>query len=220
MTTLLIAPHPDDETYGCGATLARRALDGHEVVVVVVSVADVLRPNGTAKCTWQQRMEELSAACGVLEIPPAEVLFSGHENALDKLSTRELVTRLDKVMSRDFSEVLFPGPSHHQDHMLVHRACWASLRARPGRRAERVTAMYELPYGDWPIGQPAGSPHYVNVAATIDRKEAALREYASQLQPAPYPLSVEAARTLAKKRGTEVGLDYAERLELVRSIEW
>ena len=39
MKTLVIAPHPDDEVIGVGGTIAKRAGEGHEVYVCVVTKA-------------------------------------------------------------------------------------------------------------------------------------------------------------------------------------
>jgi LmbE family N-acetylglucosaminyl deacetylase len=220
MRTLAIAPHPDDETYGCGGTLARRARGGAEVHVVVVAASGVDHPDGRPKCTLETRRGELAEACRLLGVAEHAILYEGLENALDTLPLRDLVTRLDRVLARaDYDEVLFPGPSHHQDHRAVLEAAYAALRVRPGRRTERRAAQYELAYGRWHSGQVQGAPWYVDVAATLPTKLAAVAAYSSQRHPDPAPLSAAAVTRLAALRGTECGLEHAERLHLVRAVE-
>lgn len=218
--TLAIAPHPDDETFGCGGTLARRAREGGDVHVVVVTAAAVVHPDGRPKCTLEERRAELAAACRILGASEHQILYEGLENALDTLPLRDLVTRLDRILLRaDYDEILFPGPSHHQDHRAVQAACFAALRIRPGRRPERRAALYELPYGAWHPEPAIGSPWYVDISSTLSVKLAAIEAYASQRHSGKGPLSAEAVSRLAAARGTECGADQAERLGLVRAIE-
>ena len=49
--------------------------------------------------------------------------------------------------------------------------------------------------------------------------ELALTYYASESRPYPHPRSIEAVEYLARKRGGEVGIEYAEAFELIRRVE-
>jgi LmbE family N-acetylglucosaminyl deacetylase len=79
-STLVLAPHPDDETIGCGATIARKVAAGAPVRVVVA--ADDNDPSRRAECV---------EACRRLGLPEAAVTFLGlpdgeldtHGGALD-----------------------------------------------------------------------------------------------------------------------------------------
>jgi hypothetical protein len=60
---------------------------------------------------------------------------------------------------------------------------------------------------------------YVDVSATIDMKKLALRYYAGEYRPYPHPRSIEAVEYLARRRGNEVGLLYAEAFHVIRRVE-
>lgn len=45
-----------------------------------------------------------------------------------------------------------------------------------------------------------------------------MKDYKSELREFPHPRSIEAIEVLAKKRGSEVGLAYAEAFKLIREI--
>ena len=47
----------------------------------------------------------------------------------------------------------------------------------------------------------------------------ALRYYHSEYRAYPHPRSIEAVEYLARKRGNEVGLKYAEAFHVVRKVE-
>ena len=66
---LVLVPHPDDETLGCGAAIAAACERGHAVHVIAVTSGDASHPGSRA---WpperlaRRRREELAAALGIL----------------------------------------------------------------------------------------------------------------------------------------------------------
>ena len=46
----------------------------------------------------------------------------------------------------------------------------------------------------------------------------AIKAYLSELREFPHPRSIEAIEALAKKRGSEIGVKYAEAFYLIREI--
>lgn len=220
MSVLVIAPHADDEVHGCGGTIARRVAEGREVHVVVVSMGAVDRPDGSLKVTADVRRSELAEACRRLGVAHHEVLLDGFENRLDQLPRIEIVSRLDRVLARrDWDEVFVPARSTHQDHEAVNAACLAALRQRSGRRRERRAALCEYTYATWATGPDELGAWYVALGPHLDTKLRALSAYASQRAPDPEPLSVEGVRRLAALRGSEVGLDSAERFRILSQFE-
>jgi len=92
---LIIAPHPDDETLGCGGTILRKRQAGAEITVLFMtdgstSHMHLLSPEKLKEI----RAQEALAACKQLGVPEANVHFleapDGHlhtklDNALEKL---------------------------------------------------------------------------------------------------------------------------------------
>src|SRR5436309_3449421 len=77
-STLVIAPHPDDETLGCGATIARKTAAGTSVHVVVV--ADGSRGHATDDLADHsglaaRREAECRAALARLGVGADDVVF-------------------------------------------------------------------------------------------------------------------------------------------------
>jgi LmbE family N-acetylglucosaminyl deacetylase len=72
---MVIAPHPDDETLGCGATIARGVLAEREVRMVIV--ADCRHSHQSAVITpealAQLRRAEVVEAYRILGLPAASV---------------------------------------------------------------------------------------------------------------------------------------------------
>ena len=130
---LVVAPHPDDETFGCGALIARARAAGADVTVVVAS--DGARSTVTAKFGPAElaalRSAELREACRRLDVP--DVLELGHPDG--SLAGRaELADELAGLIAdRRPGVVLTPcAQDPHADHLAVHRATVAALARVPG----------------------------------------------------------------------------------------
>lgn len=97
---LVVAPHPDDETLGCGGSIALFAKAGARVHVAIVSDGAASHPThplfGPKQIADRRRAEALRAT-SILGVDPADVSFL---NAPDgKLPTLELALR-NEVVSR------------------------------------------------------------------------------------------------------------------------
>lgn len=130
---LVVAPHPDDETFGCGALIARARAAGADVTVVVAS--DGARCTATGKFGPAElaalRSAEVHEACRRLGV--TDVLELGHpDGALTGRS--ELAGQLaDLIASRRPGVVLTPcAQDLHGDHLATHRATVAALARVPG----------------------------------------------------------------------------------------
>ena len=122
-STLVIAPHPDDETLGCGGTIAMQARSGAPIDVVVVSDGSRGTPVATAapESFASQRERECIDACRHLGVPPERVHFL-------RLPDAELTAHVDAVRSglreaitaSDVDVVISPlAHDAHADHRIV-----------------------------------------------------------------------------------------------------
>jgi LmbE family N-acetylglucosaminyl deacetylase len=120
---LVVAPHPDDETLGCGATIARVARAGHEVRIVVVSDGRNSHPSSTTtpEELAQLRRTEVFDACRILGVPAEGVVWLGFEDGrLGREApaiARQLATVVTEFKPR---HVLAPSPvDEHPDHRAL-----------------------------------------------------------------------------------------------------
>ena len=60
---------------------------------------------------------------------------------------------------------------------------------------------------------------YIDITKTFNKKIKAMEAYKSELRDFPHPRSVEALEALAIKRGSEIGVKYAESFYLIREIQ-
>ncbi|MGH9094569.1 MAG: PIG-L deacetylase family protein [Acidimicrobiales bacterium] len=129
---LVVAPHPDDETIGCGGTLAGLAARGTDVRVVIATSgeASVAAPGAGASATAAARRAEATAACAVLGVPPPT--FLGLPDGALEDHVGQLATLLaTEVAGLDPQAIFVPWPlDDHPDHRAVPAAL-ARIEVRP-----------------------------------------------------------------------------------------
>ena len=123
LCALVVAPHPDDETIGCGATIARKTAAGTDVHVVVVSDGgEGGRPPGeTVEAFTARRAEECIEACHRLGVPRDCVKFLGFEDTRLSEHVDEIGDLLRSVVAAVRpQEVIVPlYVDAHADHHAV-----------------------------------------------------------------------------------------------------
>lgn len=217
--TMIISPHFDDETIGCGGLIAKVKEQGYEVRVLVLANTDgAFQYSAGRVVDNHERYEESLRALKHLGCNEEELVQIVDEEfrdcRLDDCPMKSLVHALD-IEIRKFkpTAVLFPYSSHHQDHQAVYRASIAALRSTVATDYIQLKAMYEYPYiNTWSSNVNTNSKIYVPLTEEeMTKKINALNAYKSQLDREPLdPLSVNAIHQMAKSHGIEVCRPYAE----------
>lgn len=216
--TLIITPHFDDETIGCGGLISSLAKKPNHFVriVVVATNKDTFNYTVNRIVSNSERYQESLDALKELGIGSISLTqLEGFEDGrLDLADRKSLVTALDREI-KEFrpTAVLFPYSSHHQDHQAVYQASISALRPTVATNFIQLKAMYEYPYiNSWSSNlNPNSKLYYPLEKDDMENKERALKCYKSQLVRDPRDiLDVSSILNLARVRGTEIGRDYAE----------
>lgn len=219
MKVLVIAPHPDDEVLGCGGTIKKHIQAGDEVYLCVVTKS--YTPDWTQEYILQETSElkDASKFLGIKET----FLLDLPAVKLDMVGQKKLNDLLLGVAEKVKPEVLyipFYGDIN-KDHQFISEACLVVARPKPEAFIKKVLAYEILSETEW--GPPALKDFvpnlYVDVSSTIKDKLKAMSCYKNQLLPYPHPRSLEGIEILARKRGMEAGLHYAESFMVLREIE-
>jgi LmbE family N-acetylglucosaminyl deacetylase len=193
-SALVVAPHPDDETFGCGGAVALLVRGGAAVHVVFVTDGSASHPSHPAVAPSEiaaRRREEARTATGALGVDWERVAFLGErDGALARLGderAEEAVGRIAAMLARLApAAVLTPcrldGSSEHDaSFALVSRAL---LRAGQGPR------LLEFPVWSWwnpllLLGPMLASRRVWRVDLRDFRvaKARAIASYASQTEP-------------------------------------
>jgi LmbE family N-acetylglucosaminyl deacetylase len=219
MIILVVAAHPDDETFGCGGTMARHAAQGDEVHVLVVTRGS---PEMFPTELIETGRRELQAACQILGVSQVHSLdFPAAK--LDAVPGYAIADAIGEIIrSLQPSIVYLPHRGDlHADHRAVYLATLVASRPINHCPVRRLLCYETLSETDWspPTGDDAFVPTvFVDIADHLEQKTRALACYQSQVKPSPHTRSLRSAEALARLRGGTVSVDAAEAFMLVREI--
>ncbi len=174
---LVLAPHPDDETLGCGGSLRLHADAGDSVKIVFLTDGAKGDATGQAEKSGYvaARRKEAERACEILGIADLE-FWLYEDRALS--GARGAVPRMIDLLNEYGPELVYvPSPMEfHPDHRA---ACFLLSDAISGVNHHFQVAFYEL-------GQPVRVNTLVDITSVLAEKNRAISCYESQLRERPY----------------------------------
>lgn len=216
---LAIAPHPDDETLGCGGTLLRHRARGDEIHWLIVTA---LTPRFGDAARIARREREIAAVAAAFGF--ASTVELGFETTtLDREPVGDLVARVAEAVDRLRAETVYlphPGDAH-SDHRAVFQAGIGATKCFRHPSVKRVLAyetLSETNFGLDPLALPFRPTSYAPIAPWLGRKVEIMSLYEGETGAHPFPRSERAIRAQATLRGTECGAEAAEAFMLIKEI--
>ena len=182
MNILVIAPHPDDETIGCGGALCLHVARGDRVVVVFLTSGELGLKDLAPQKAWKVRESEAKAAARQLGIARLEFLRLPDWAVGEHI--KKGARRLLPIIRREVPEMVYLP--HPRDWHPDHQAALPLLRA--ALRGVRLPAVELRAYEVW---TPFEEFDYVtDISRVMRRKVRALRAHRSQLGEFDYERAV------------------------------
>lgn len=139
-SALILAPHPDDETLGCGATILRKAAAGTPVTVAVISDGAAFHDGGrlSREETAEVRRGEVRDALRLLGLDGGALRWYGYPDGALESHEAELATVVRELIDEVRpDEVYVTGAFEpHPDHAALGRAARRAVRGRGVRLLE------------------------------------------------------------------------------------
>lgn len=189
---VVVAPHPDDETLGCGGAILARCASGATVsIVLVTDGSGALEGPAPGPNLVKRRHAEFLQATGLLGVKPENLHFlhlkDGSLSALEPakldLHARSLATLLNSLAADElFVTSRDDGSSEHEGAFRLVAAALARSPRRP--------AVREYPIWSWwnpllLLNPLVRAPRIwrCDLGAAVQRKAAAVAVYTSQTEP-------------------------------------
>lgn len=219
-SVLFVAPHPDDETLGCGGTIAKYKSQGMNIFWLIVT--EMKMEYGFSSEQVQKRASEINEVVSLygfdnvfsLGFPPA-----GLENIGKADLIRKVAEIIDKVQVTDIFLPFFGDA--HSDHKVVFESCFSACKSFRHPSIKRVLCyetLSETNFGVRYFGKNFVPNVYEDITNTFDKKIKALEIYESEFAEHPFPRSKNSVKALAELRGSECGRKFAESFFLIKEI--
>lgn len=189
--TLVVAPHPDDESLGCGGAIRLLREDNFEVFVLVLSDGTLSHPNSKkfpSEKLRDLRENEIIEALNVLEVSKENIKFFRYKDRSvpngDSENWDEIIKKTRDYLSRIKPQtVLVPW---RRDPHPDHRAAFAVVNKAKKNFPE--IRVIEYPIWLWEIAESTDSPLVgevsavrLNIASVKEKKKQAIYKHASQI---------------------------------------
>jgi LmbE family N-acetylglucosaminyl deacetylase len=219
MKTLVVAPHPDDETLGVGGTLLRRKNEGSILGWLIMT--SINEEKGWSAQKIRQREIEIELVTALFGFDSVFKL-DFPSTQLDVVPRGVLVDAVAKVFEVfEPNEIFVPHSMDiHSDHRVTFDAVASCTKWFRTPSIKRVLAYETLSETDFSLASRHGfSPNvFTNVEGYLERKLQAMNIYSSEMGEFPFPRSNEAILALASLRGASSGFKAAEAFELLREF--
>ncbi|WP_018390788.1 PIG-L deacetylase family protein [Ancylobacter sp. FA202] len=183
---LVIAPHPDDESLGCGGLISDCRAAGLPVSILIISDGAGSHPGSVLfppPVLAKLRQQEAIEAAAALSVGPSHVHFAGLPDRHVPMTGREAEQACDRIATLAAAADVVAVTWRHDPHG-DHKASFALARAA----ARRVPGATLWEYPIWgltlppQLPLPGARPHgvRVRVANHLPAKRRAIAAHASQ----------------------------------------
>ena len=194
MNVLVIAPHPDDESIGCGGAICRHTDAGDRVSAIFLTSGELGLKRLAREAAWQTREAEAKAAGKILGI--AEMHFLRQPDWILGEAAAPAATAVARILTDEKPQLIYVPHAHewHPDHKAAGEILKQSLAS------SAIAAPEIRGYEVWtPLSQYTV---VVDITNVMPRKLAAIRCHLSQLADLDY---AHAAQSLSAYRGVMAG---------------
>ena len=173
MNVVVIAPHPDDESIGCGGTICLHTGRGDRVSVVFLTSGELGLKHLARKSAWKIREREAKEAAKILGL--SELSFLRVPDWAVGDAVRRTASALRPILKREAPGVIYlPHPAEwHPDHKAALKVVRMALRGWGA--GVPLLRGYEVwtPLGEW--------DHVERIDSVMRRKLKALGAHRSQM---------------------------------------
>jgi len=217
---LFVAPHPDDETLGCGGTILKHKSIGDKIYWLIITNIDSANGwNEKIVITRQKEIKEVSEAYGFeqtykLDFPTTK---------LDTIPMSEHIDSISKIIMKIKPEIIYlPNRSDvHTDHQISFKAicsCIKNFRYPFIKKILMYESMSETEFSS-ALPENAFIPNvFIDISAYFEKKLEIMKIYKSEIMEEYLPRSLISIEALARFRGSRISVKYAEAFVLIEEI--
>ena len=198
-TILVFTPHPDDDVFGAGGTIALLNRNHNKVYIVVYTNDNKgsYDPDMTSEHLARIRRAEQEVSEGLLGTPKENILWMGYDDGMLEYAPQpKLTEEATAIIRRLRPDVLLsvdPGEWYERWHKTDHRmAAFNTIDAVraaefwlyfPNQKLQQGLEPYRVPEMYFFYPSPQEANYWVNIESVSDLKLEAAAKQVSQFEP-------------------------------------
>ena len=199
-TILVFTPHPDDDVFGAGGTIALLNRNHNKVYIVVYTNDDKgsYDPEMSSERLARIRRAEQEVSEGMLGTPKENIIWMGYDDGMLEYAPQpKLTEETTAIIRRIRPDVLLsvdPGQWYERWHKTDHRmAAFNTIDAVraaefwlyfPNQKLQQGLQPYQVPEMYFFYPSPQEANYFVNIDSVADLKVDAAMLQVSQFEPA------------------------------------
>ncbi len=199
-TILLFTPHPDDDVFGAGGTIALLNRNHNKVYIVIYTNDDKgsYDPDMNSQRLAQIRRAEEEVSEGLLGTPKENIMWMGYDDGMLEYAPQpKLTEEATAIIRRIRPDVLMsvdPGEWyerwHKSDHRMAAFNTIDAVRAAefwlyfPNQKLQQGLQPYKVPEMYFFYPSPQEANYFVNIDSVAELKCEAGTKQVSQFEPA------------------------------------
>ena len=215
MKYLFVVAHPDDEVLGAGGMIYNLIKKHHDVsICIMCSDAEARKNNSNEISIRNQAINSANS----LKIDESNIMFGSFPNIkMNTIPHLELVQFIESAILKFKPDVLITHYKNdlNSDHKITSECCDEAIRLFQRndsiKQIKKYMYMEVLSSTDW-VPNDYFCPNYfyeINKSG-LESKIKALSFYEGAIREYPHSRSIETIEALAKLRGSQAKLNYAE----------
>ena len=213
---LIVAPHADDETLGCGGTILNHKKKGDKVYCcIVTSMKHVKQYSEKQYLTRDAEIRKVKKLYNLDQLIELDLPAT----TIDTIPLDEIIKKLDNIINKIKPNQIYI-PFHedaHTDHQILAKI--SSVFAKWFRYPfiKKVLCYEILSETNFNFNSDnAFKPNvFIDISKFLDKKISIMKVYKSEIQSHPFPRSKDSIKSLAILRGSQCGFKYAEGFKLI-----
>jgi LmbE family N-acetylglucosaminyl deacetylase len=217
---IVIAPHPDDETLGCGGTLLKYKSNNFEINWLIVT--DIKKEDGWSEKIIKQREKEINRI----------KKFYGFKNVfrlnfstalLDQVSRKLIIGKISQIFKKIKPNIVYMPyrGDIHSDHKIVFDCSLSASKNFRQTTIEEINCyetLSETEFASPNIKEKFDPNFFIDITNFFKKKITAFSFYKSEQMKKNLPRNKTAIKALARYRGSRIGVSYAEAFSQILRI--
>ena len=216
---LIFAPHPDDETLGCGGTILKHIKSKDEVYWCIATLGNKKMGHDSAHFKKRKKIiKDVSKKYGFKKT--YSIGFPTGE--LDKVGYMKVIESFTKVIKKVNPDYVYDNYSHdvHTDHDVTFRGVISSTKNFNFPNIKKIFCYETVSETEFLYSNTPFNPNFFNdISEHIEEKIEIFSLYKTEVMKQNLPRSIANIKNIAKYRGSRIGKSYAEAFMLIFSNE-